>query len=83
MFKKIYSLVMENREGMERISIGRLTFMLAFGFAMYRWCWFWKDIPQTMSVFLVASLGYVVGGKAIETVKAFAKPKGNAPQGEP
>ena len=75
MWQKFYGLVMENREGTERLSIGRICLVLVFGFAMYRWCGFWKDIPPSMLTFLMACLGYVVGGKVIEAAKTTFGPK--------
>lgn len=64
--KKLYGMFFETRNGMEKLSIGRVILFITFCTAMYRWLAFWQDIPPTMSTFLVLSLGYVVGGKAID-----------------
>lgn len=69
MWKKFYGLVLESREGAERLSIGRICLVIVFGMSVYRWGWYWKDIPPGMLTFMMACLGYIVGGKAVEAAK--------------
>ncbi len=71
----VFAFLKEDREGQNIFSIGRLLLLLVFCMSAFRWLYYWKDIPPTMSTFLLACLGYVVGSKAVSVVKNLIGPK--------
>ena len=86
LFKYFLSMFMEIRtNGTPHVSIGRVMLGLSFLASMYIWLWEEKDIPNNMSIFLMASLLYIVGQKVVNTVKtgitSRIKPNSGPPPG--
>lgn len=70
-FKYVLSMFMEARiNGSLHVSFGRVLLAVLTLADLYIWLWLKKDVPPTMGAFTLATGGYVLGSKAIDTGKS-------------
>lgn len=76
LFKFLGGLFMDDKNGAQVISLGRILLISVFGTMM----WFWHhekpELPGGLMETFYALLGYVFGSKAVQTAQQWVETKG-------